>query len=200
MYKKTISTFILLYLLGSQSSERSKKLISQEPLPPRPAKSVCEVIPLKLLDRMTGADIVECVLLCENWKSPCDTLPFDYRLDPYSVREHGGQLSANSRKELISVLTDSDSYLVHQTPGDVRLCGCTGHVAYLFSTVVQSRKLDRIAVIVCHDCSGIIIKGLGSKILAYVDYAADRLLELTITLFPEDSLSMQIYSRRYGDH
>lgn len=202
MLKTIVTMFICLIVSKSTNIDTIITTAPKIHKAPRPAMNINEVIPQQIVRRMTGAVSIECALICENCESPFDTLPPDYMLHPYNIRAKGGILNEHDRNELLSILTDASSYLVFPTPGDNKCCFCNGHIAYIFNAYEDpsKKKVGRVAIIVCHDCSAIILKGVGANIILNIDYAADRLLNMTITLFPDDSLSKDIYARFYGRH
>ena len=198
MSARIVNIFFLFNLALFQSPDTLKVIKPPKILPPRPAKTLNEVIPQIIIDRMMQADIVECYLLCERWRQKCDSLKADHLIEPYTIRKQGDDLSGEDIQLLMSILTNPNSYMVF-SPGDGKLCGCTAHMAYNFArlgTVIK--QYERVVVIICHDCSYIIIKNRGTRIGLDMDYAADEFLDLTRKLFPDDSLTIDVYIREYG--
>ena len=163
--------------------------------PPRAANDVTEVLPQRLIDRMLAADSVVCYLLCDEGGSPCgDKLPYAL-LEPYGIRKSGGTLSIDEQKTLLSMLTNPESYLVFQTAGVTKPCICRAHIAYVFLTYSElfRQHADPIAVIVCHDCAVIYVRGLGSRIKCDIDYSGKQFYKLSLSLFPEDPLTVNLF-------
>ena len=200
-----VMNYILLPIMmvfsvfGAQLTDTVKTEASQKYLPPRPAEYVTDVLPQNIIDLLLKSDVVDCALLCGEWKLPCDPVRKHHLLDPYVVRVEGGKLNDRDREELISIITNPKSYLVYQTPGDGKLCMCSAHIAYMFARFNnQGKKRYQAVIQVCHDCSAIVVQVNGGRLFIDIDYSAERFLDLTIRLFPGDSLTTVAYERYHS--
>jgi hypothetical protein len=201
-----LGVLLVLVTLGEPQVPQTDTIMVTAPgkyLPPRPATSLTEVLPQRVIDGIVGADSIECFLLCPVWEHAempqCANKATNWLLGPYGIRKRGGYLTADKKAELLSILMDPGSYLVYQTPGEMKPCVCTRDVAFLFTVVGNlPGRIDRTAVLTCYDCSTLNVMDRNNSIAVDVDYAMDRLLELSKSLFPEDSLLTEIYKRHHS--
>jgi hypothetical protein len=169
-------------------------------IPPRPANALTEIFPQRVINRIAKADSVECVLLNFNPDKAGGQVQdqYDLFLSQYDIRERGGYLTDEDRKELLSILLDPNRYVILQI-GDSKPCATiTGEtkVAYLFTTLgTLPEHLERTVVFYCASCAKISVRCRGNSISADIDYENERLKALSWALFPADSLLSEIYSR-----
>lgn len=169
-------------------------------LSPRPAKTLVEVMPQGVIDAIANADSVESVLLCPSWehsgKPRCPTQTPSHLLQPYEIRARGGYLTAGQKEELLSILLDPKSYLVHQIWIERSGCLCFGDIAFLFTLVSSSPDWsEKTAVVFCACNSSVTVRNEHNRIFVDMSGARERLLDFSRALFPEDSLLAEIAKR-----
>jgi hypothetical protein len=166
---------------------------------PQPATAITDVIPQRVIDRISSAEIVEYGLLCSDWDPRCNTLPEDCYPLQHNIRKYGGRLGGEDVAELKSILLDPASYRIYERPLGSNLCRFRQHMVYWFyKDWGLSKRYHKVFVVVSVSCSTILVKGAHSEICIDVGYAQDRLLELMMRLCPDDSLSKEGYRLRHG--
>ena len=172
-------------------------------LPPRPAESLVEVLPQRVIDAIANADSVESVLLCPLWeysgRPRCEQQTYNRLLDPYGIRARGGYITASQKEELFSILLDPESYLVYQTPGEKGSCLCINEIAFLFTLVGNlPHRIERTAVVFSCCCASIVVRNYHNSITLDMTGASERLVNLSRAMYPEDSLLAEDCERSYN--
>ena len=169
-------------------------------LPPRPAKSLVEVLPQRVIDAIVNADSIECVLLCPMWehsgRPQCTSQASHPFLAQYGIRARRGDLADSQKAELLSILLDPKIYRVCQTPGDKSSCLCLNELAFLFTLVGSMPHWTETTAVIFCDCTFIIVKNSRNDIRIDLDDGSDKIVDFSRALFPEDSILADISRRR----
>jgi hypothetical protein len=156
-------------------------------IPPRPAKSMEEILPGRVINILKTVDSVQVFISCNLNDRGCWVKNNILFPTNWSARLASGQLSKEKIKELRTLILNPINYQVYQNPGEIKSCSTTYVIIYIFGS-----NSDRIALELTPYCS-LYLNSLRYKILLEVDCMAKELADFNLSLFPQDSVIVNMH-------
>lgn len=162
----------------------------------RPAHSLHEIFPQRLIDRIEQTKVVSVGLICDSPECKCEDNRYCAYVSPHKIQEVTDEIDESQVSELKSVLTDPNSYMVFE-PRDMKMCGAADYlIAFLlFSGKERTGILydDLVVVLVSPQCNVATIRCVGTEIYVNIDYSTARFLEIMFALYPDDEDTARYY-------